>query len=68
MYGSSEFMLGTQMRVQRANNYQEYAMGYPCTGVELKIANDNGDSVPTARRASYTSRSILCLSVTITTP
>ena len=46
VYGSSEFMLCTQMRVQRADDYQEYAMGYPCQGVELKIANDNGDSVP----------------------
>ena len=33
------------MRVQRADDYQEYSMGYPLPGVELKIVDGDGDPV-----------------------
>ena len=47
IYGSSEFLIATQIQVHRADDYQEFAMGYALPSVNLKIVNDNGEIVPT---------------------
>ena len=38
------------MRVQRAEDYQEYSIGYPLPGAELNIVDGNGEPVPVGER------------------
>ena len=37
-------------KVTDANAYQEYSVGYPLEGVEIKIVNDKGEAVPVYER------------------
>ena len=46
-YGSSEFLACTLLTIQRADEYQEHAIGYVIPSVELKIVDDSGEAVPT---------------------
>ena len=49
-YGSSEFILCTQLTVQKAEDYEEYAIGYAYPGVELKIVNEKEETVPVGEK------------------
>ena len=49
-YGSSEFLICTTLTVQRAKDYQEYAIGYATPGVEMKIVNEQEEIVPTGEK------------------
>ncbi|XP_063419643.1 3-[(3aS,4S,7aS)-7a-methyl-1,5-dioxo-octahydro-1H-inden-4-yl]propanoyl:CoA ligase-like [Mytilus trossulus] len=46
MYGTTEFGLGSAMQVSNPNDFEDYAIGYPTPGVELKIVDDDGNIVP----------------------
>ena len=50
IYGSSEFLIATQVRIDRAEDYQEYSMGYALPGVDLKIVGENGEPVPAGEK------------------
>ena len=43
-------MLCTQLTVQKAEDYEEYAIGYAYPGVELKIVNEKEETVPVGEK------------------
>ncbi|XP_052105548.1 medium-chain fatty-acid--CoA ligase-like [Mytilus californianus] len=46
MYGTTEFGLASAIQVSNPKEFEDYAIGYPTPGVELKIVDDDGNIVP----------------------
>ena len=46
VYGSIEYLFGTTLAVQAAENFRDYSAGYPLEGTEIKIVNENEEIVP----------------------
>ena len=49
-YGATEFLIGTGMTVDDPGDFQEYSIGYPYPGVQIRVCDDNGEPVPTNQR------------------
>ena len=49
-YGATEFVIATGMTVDDPEDFQEYSIGYPYQGVEMKVCNDDGEPVPANER------------------
>lgn len=46
MYGATEVGFISSISVTRPEDFEEYSVGYPAPGVELKIVDDDGNIVP----------------------
>lgn len=57
LYGSTEVGMMANLVVKNSENYEDYNVGYPAPGVELKIVDENGKIVPRGTVGEICSRS-----------
>ena len=50
LYGSAEYLFCTTMYAQAPENFEDYLIGYPLQGFEIKIVDDDGNVVPIGER------------------
>ena len=49
-YGATEFIFGSSITIEEPDKFQEHSIGYPSKGVEMKIVDENGETVPANTR------------------
>ena len=49
-YGATEFIIGSRLLIENPDDFTENCIGYPYKGIQMKICNETGQTVPANER------------------